>query len=545
MEGQSGLLQLLGGVALLLWATRLVRTGVERALGERLRAVIGGATQGRLRAAATGMGVAALLQSGTAASLLAGQFAKRGLITLPMALAVVLGADVGSTLAVKILSYDLRALAPAFLFAGFVLFTWLKNPALRNAGRALIGLALILMALGMIALATAPLRGDTLAPLVLQRLEAAPLVALLVAALFTLAVQSSVAVVLLVITLAATGAVGAQLSLLLVLGANVGSALVALWTLWGEGLTARRMAVGNLAFRGLTALLLVPFLPKILLLAGQANAGGALVANAHIAFNLLVAVVWLPLTGLAAGRLELWIKPPAAAADAQKSHLDDAALAHPTTAIAAASREALRIADRIELMLREVMLTFDPGHIDRVAVLRRIDDEVDREQEAIKLYLTRLTRQPLSEEDSRKAFDLILFATNLEHVGDIIDKNLLELAQKKHRLQASFSPEGLAELKALHETAVRQAQMAVTVFLTRDADMARQLVDAKDAVRLAEKTAAENHLQRLRQGHSSSIETSSLHLDVLRDLKRIVAHLTSVAYPILEASGQLRSSRLS
>jgi phosphate:Na+ symporter len=213
-------------------------------------------------------------------------------------------------------------------------------------------------------------------------------------------------------------------------------------------------------------------------------------------------------------------------------------------AIGNATREVMRLADTVELMLREAIVTFQPGHEMRRTEISRLDDEVDRLQEAVKLYLTRVTRQPLDEEDARRCFDLILFTTNLEHVGDIIDRGLLALAAKKQRNGVSFSDAGWAEISALHQRVVDQMRLAVSVFVTRDLAMARALVAEKDAIRAAERAATESHFQRLREGKVASIETSALHLDVLRDLKRVAAHLTSVALPILEANGALRTSRL-
>jgi phosphate:Na+ symporter len=545
MAGQSLFITLLGGIALLLWSTRLVRTGIERAFGEHLRRIIGGATRNSLTACAAGVGVATALQSSSAAAVLVGSFAERGLIALAPALAMMLGADIGSTLVVQALAFDLRAMVPALLIIGFVLFTWAKPALWRNLGRAILGLALMILSLGMIVSASEPLRNDWLLTLIFQRLEGQPLLGLVAAALLTWAVHSSVAVVLLVMALAGAGTVGPVLALTLVLGANIGSGLIAVGMNLSAGTAARRIVFGNLAFRIIGALVALPLLQ---LLAAQLPAfgeGARLVANAHTAFNLVLALVFLPLVGLAARVLDKVITEPQAAPGEQKlHHLDDDALSTPAVALAGASREVLRTADTVEVMLREVILAFEPDSERRVAAIRKLDDTVDRAQEQVKLYLTRLTRGPLSEEDSRRAFDLILFTTNLEHVGDIIDKNLLELAAKKQRLKASFSDEGWRELTDLHARAVEQARLAVTVFVTRDAEMARQLVVAKDKVRAVERAATESHLRRLREGAVASLETSSLHLDILRDLKRIVAHLTDVAYPILEAKGELKQSRL-
>ncbi len=545
MAAQSLLLTLIGGVSLLIWATRFVRTGVERAFGERLRGLIAGATSSSLKACAAGIGVATALQSSSAAGMLLATFAERGLIALAPALAVMLGADIGSTLVVQALAFDLKALVPLLLIVGVALFTWSRPPFWRNVGRIVIGLALMILALGMIVQASQPLREDWLTTMVLQRLDGLPLLALLVAAVLTWAMHSSVAFVLLVMALAGGGAVSPLLAVTLVLGANIGSSLIPLGMNAAGGVATRRVLVGNLLFRLAGAALALaalqwaaPFLPWL-------GEGARLVANAHTVFNVALALIFLPFAGLAARMLTRLIaeaKPQPG--ERRIDHLDDEALKTPAVALASAAREVLRTADTVEVMLREVMLAFESDGQERAAAIRRLDDTVDAAQEHVKLYLTRLTRAPLSEEDSRKAFDLILFTTNLEHVGDIIDKNLLELAAKRQRLKASFSPEGWRELKDLHARAVEQARLAVTVFVTRDAEMARQLVRAKDEVRAVERSATENHLRRLREGAVASLETSSLHLDILRDLKRIVAHLTDVAYPILEARGEIKRSRL-
>jgi phosphate:Na+ symporter len=204
----------------------------------------------------------------------------------------------------------------------------------------------------------------------------------------------------------------------------------------------------------------------------------------------------------------------------------------------------MRLADTVELMLQETILTFRDGDESRRVEISRLDDEVDRLQEEIKLYLTRLTRQALGEEETRRCFDLILFTTNLEHVGDIIDRGLLGLAAKRQRNGVSFSEAGWDEIAALHRRVVEQMRLAVTVFVSRDLALARELVAEKDRIREAEKAAAESHFQRLRDGKIASIETSALHLDILRDLKRINAHIAAAAYAVLEKRGELLSSRL-
>jgi phosphate:Na+ symporter len=547
VSGHMLLLDLLGGVALLIWAARMVKTGILRAFGERLREAIGRAAGNRWTACGMGILVAAVLQSSTATALLLAGFAERGLVALAPGLAVMLGADIGSTLVVQLLSFNLKQLMPALLVVGVAAFMLASSSTARQLGRVIIGIALMVLSLALIVSASAPLRDNDVLALVLQRLGDDVVLAMLIGAGVTWLIHSSAAMVLLVISLAGAGIIAAPLALALVLGANIGSGLVPVGLSLRSGAGTRRILVGNLAFRTIGAIVASRFVDVAAGWLAWLDADPMrLVANGHTAFNLALAIVFLPLTSRAAHWLEKLL--PDAAAPGEKPaaivHLDVAALDRPEIAIGCATREVMRLADTVEAMLRDAILTFEETDGARRQALHALDNDVDDLQEAIKIYLTRVTRGPLSDKDSRRCFDLILFITNLEHIGDIIDKNLLDLAAKKSRNRLSFSAAGWAEITALHRRVVEQMRLAMVVFVTADPDMARALVAEKDRIRLAERDATESHLQRLREGTLASLETSTLHLDILRDLKRINAHVTSIAYPILEATGELRQSRL-
>jgi phosphate:Na+ symporter len=228
----------------------------------------------------------------------------------------------------------------------------------------------------------------------------------------------------------------------------------------------------------------------------------------------------------------------------EPKYLDPAAIASPPVALAGATREVIRMADIVETMLRGVIEVFRADDAKLLGRLCKQEDEVDRLYEAIKLYLAKVSRNPLGEEDSRRCVDLITFTTNLEHIGDIIDKNLLEIAQKKIKKKLNFSEQGWQDIERMHTRVVEQMQLAMGVFVSGDVTTARRLLTEKERFRNFERQSGERHLERLRSGRIESIETSALHLDILRDLKRINSHLTSVAYPILDAEGELRQSRL-
>lgn len=547
MGGGSVLLNLLGAIALLLWSTRLVKTGVTRAFGEELRGWLMRATSNRVSAVSLGAGVALVMQSSTAALLLLTSFAGRGMIALVPALAVALGADIGSTFVVQALSFDLKGFIPVLLVLGVAGFMLSNNATVRQVGRILIGLALMILSLGMIVQASASLRGDPTLLLVMSRLANEAVLAILIGAALTWLLHSSVAMVLLIVSLVGAGLIPLTLGVTFLLGANLGAGLIPLGLGWREPMAARRILVGNVAFRASGVLIALLMLPLVQQWVAQLPlAPERAIAASHMLFNLALAALFLPLLGPAASLLEKHLpdRPDENMAASRPVHLDESLIDSPHLALGAASREVIRLAERVETMLRETILTFQDSDDRRRNMIHNLDDEVDSLQEAIKLYLTRLTRQVTTDEDQKQAVNLILFTTNLEHVGDIICKNLLELAAKKQRYGLAFSDAGWSELTEFHARIVKQMKLALTLFMTRDVTMARDLVAEKDNIRSLEKIATERHLARLRDGTPASIETSSLHLDILRDLKRINAHITSVAHPILEASGEIRESRL-
>jgi len=364
----------------------------------------------------------------------------------------------------------------------------------------------------------------------------------IIAAALTWAVHSSVAVVLLVMSLAYSHFITTEAALALVLGANLGSAINPLLEGGTSGDPAsRRLPLGNLINRLVGILVALPLLPLIAreMTALQPDAG-KMTAEFHLLFNVVLAAIFIGLLDAMAWLLTRILPERRQPADpSQPRHLDEAALDSPSLAIANAARETLRVGDTVEAMLRQVMTAIMTNDRKLVGELSRMDNIVDRLTEAIKLYIARLTRDSLDEREGRRAMEIVSFAINLEHIGDIIDKNLCELAIKKIKNRYQFSAEGAAELTAFHKRICESLQIAFSVFMTGDVAAARRLVREKAELRSIELGAGDRHFERLREGRPESIETSSLHLDILRDLKRIHSHICSVAYPVLEAAGEL------
>jgi phosphate:Na+ symporter len=545
--GNIAFLDLVGGIALLMWGLHMVQSGILRAFGADLRRVLTVALKNRFTAFLAGLGVTALLQSSTATGLMTATFVGDGIVGLIPALAIMLGANVGTTLIVQLLSFDVSWFAPILLALGVVAFKRSSRTMVRDLGRVAVGLGLMLLSLHILLDTLAPAENAPKVRVLLAAMTGMPALNIVFGAVLAWAAHSSVAVVLLVMSLSYSSFITPAVAIALVVGANLGSAINPL--VEGGGLknpVARRLPLGNLINRVVGCALVVPFLqPLSTALTAIDSNPVRLVADFHTLFNLALAAIFiLPLPLFA--RLLQWLLPePAAAADpATPLYLDAAAIDTPSLALTCAARETLHMGDLIETMLRQTNVALMTDDRRLVADIERMDNAVDKLHEAIKLYVTKITRESLDDRESRRAMEIIAFAINLEHIGDIIDKNLMELATKKIKNRLSFSDEGGAELEEFHRRVMESFKLALSVFISGDLKIARQLVEEKVAIREAERAAAESHFARLREGRVASVETSSLHLDILRDLKRIFSHICSVAYPVLEATGDLQRSRL-
>jgi phosphate:Na+ symporter len=541
------LLDLMGGVALLLWGLHMVHSGIVRAFGSDLRRLLGIALRNRFLAFAAGIVVTAMLQSSTATGLMTASFVTGGAVDLVPALAIMLGANVGTTLIVQVLSFNVSAVAPILFLVGVTAFKRGGQTRTRDLGRVAIGVGLMVLSLHILLDTLAPAENAPAVHALLGAMTDEPLLCLLMAAALTWAAHSSVTVVLLVMSLAYSNFITPVAALSLILGANLGSAINPLVEgSHSDNPASRRLPLGNLLNRLVGCMLVLPFLQPIAAALAQIEPNPSrMAADFHTAFNVALALVFiLPLRGLAS--LLTRVLPNRAKPNDPSTplYLDETALATPSVALVCAARETLHIGDIVETMLRRTRTALMTDDRKLVAEICRMDDAVDRLDEAVKLYVTKLTRESLNEKDGHRAMEIISFSINLEHVGDIIDKNLMELAAKKIKRKIVFSKEGAAELESFHQEVFDNLKLAFSVFMSGDVGIARQLVTEKATLRATEFAAAESHLARLRQGRTESIESSSLHLDILRDLKRIHSHICSVAYSVLERAGELTPSRL-
>ncbi|MCZ2496170.1 Na/Pi cotransporter family protein [Xylophilus sp. Kf1] len=540
------LLNLLAAISLLVWGTHLVRTGVLRVFGEKLRKILARSLGNRFSAALSGIGVTALVQSSTATSMMTSSFVGQGLITLPAALAVMRGADVGTAMMSVLFSIDLSWLSPLLIFVGVVLFVSRQAGTAGRVGRVLIGLGLMLLALRLVVEATEPLLAAPAVRALLGSLGSDLLLEITLGAALAVVAYSSLAIVLLIAAMASSTVVPMDVALGLVLGANLGSGVLAVLTTSKSSVEVRQVTVGNLVFKMMGVLVVAPFVGLWIRYAQPLVAVPSHgVVLFHLAFNVVISVGFIGLTdGVARVVQKMMPRAPEKVAPDRVQHLDASALSTPSLAISCAAREALHQADLVETMLVGLLKVIRNNDLALADHLRRLDDSVDELYSAIKYYLTKISREALGEEESRRWTDIISFTINMEQIGDIVERVLIDIEERKIRKSRNFSQAGIDEISELHARIIDNLRLSMSVFLNGNVRDAQKLLEEKTRFRDLESRYTRTHLERLSDNTLQSIETSSLHIDLISDLKRINSHICSIAYPILESAGVLAPNRL-
>ncbi|MBO3275966.1 Na/Pi cotransporter family protein [Pseudomonas schmalbachii] len=530
------LLDLLSAVALLVWGTHIVRTGILRVYGANLRRVLSHSVQRRPLAFAAGIGVTALVQSSNATALLVTSFVATGLMALSPALAIMLGADVGTALMARVLTLDLSWLSPLLIFFGVILFLTRKQTRLGQLGRVFIGLGLIILALQLIVAAATPMTQAKGVKVLFSSLTGDVMLDALTGALFAMISYSSLAAVLLAATLATSKVISLKVALCLVIGANLGSGIVALISSASQNAAGRRVALGSLLFKLAGCALALPLVgPLAKWVDGWPFRTQELVIAFHVLYNAVRCLACLPLTHHMA-RFCTLVMPDRETPEttARPRHLDPAALDTPSLALVNAVRETLRMGDIVEQMLNYLPQVIHNGDALIAKQIRKLGDDVDALHTGIKLYLARMPREDLGERDSQRWAEVIELTINLEQAGDIIEHMLGAIQDKKTSRSRSFSRNGLEEISALHAQLVSNLRLSLSVFLNGDQEGAKRLRRAKQRFRLQERRFAHSHVERLRQQVVQSIETSSLHLDLISDMKRLNSLFCAIAYAVME-----------
>jgi phosphate:Na+ symporter len=530
------LLALFGGMALLLYGIRLSGDSLQRAVGGRLRQLLTGMSRNRVVAVLSGAAVTAIIQSSAATTLMLIGFVSAGLMTFRQTLGIILGADIGTTLTVQLIAFRVTDYAPLLIGVGIVVTFVARRSTPRDIGQAILGLGLMFLGIKLMLDGVAPLRANELAIDLLRVATDTPIVAVLVAAVFSALVTSSAATIGLALALAHQGLIDLPGAVAIVIGANVGTCATALAASVGATAEAKRVAVAHIAFKVLGAAMLFPFIgPFTRLVAASASDAARQVANAHTFFNMGISLVFLVFTPWAARLIEALVpQAPTEESPFRVKYLDERALDQPSLALGQAHREALRTADVVQMMLRDALAAFRTDNMALIEDIEKRDDQVDFLEREIKLFLARLGRDAMGSELSRKEIGMVSFIGNLENIGDIIDKNLMELARKKYYQGRRFSEAGWAEIQEFHGLVAKNLDLAIAAFAANDRALAQEVLDQRPFMRAKERELRESHLGRLRAGLAESLETSEIHLDILTNLKRISSHVSALMFPILD-----------
>ncbi|WP_282153708.1 Na/Pi cotransporter family protein [Ruegeria atlantica] len=546
----SFLIEIFAATMLLLFAVRLVRTGIERRFGALFQSILTRHSNSFV-AGGAGMVLATILQSSAAVTVLLTGFAAAGMVTFGMALAGVLGADLGAALVIQVLSYDLGWLQPALLALGGWLYLKSERSNVRLMGRIVLGVAFILISLQFLREAVEPIRESAFLPAIAGYLETDYFSAFIVGAVLAFVMHSSVATILMCVALVQIGAIPFAAGLSLVLGANLGSAFIPMWLTRDMTVTARRIPLANLLLRGSAALVMlivvnVGGLHEALLVTSPAQS----LIFAHIGFNLAVFLLATGFVNQLEQPMAVLMAEPKAEANALDQFSDaltplgDPSGERASVAMSSVRHELLQMITQVERMFRPVLDIYEQDDSDAISALWQQDERVNTQLTEIRRFVARMPRQNMSKGQIKAARGLVEYAIRLEAAGDVVSNRMTRTAQIKHTERSEFSAQGWKELKDLHAAILESFSLARHVLLVDDMDCARRLVLDKAEVKRMSRNSRKAHLKRLERGQTESFQSSDLHLETLRSMRDLHGHIAAIAYPILYKSGQVLETRL-
>ncbi len=532
------LIALFGGMALLLYGMQLVGEGLQLAAGGRMRQILGSLTSNPFKGMLVGAFITAVIQSSSATTVMLVGFASSGLMGLTQTIGVILGADIGTTVTVQLIAFQIFDYALFLVGVGFLLIFAARRKIFKYIGQAILGFGFIFLAMKVMSDAMVPLRSSELAKALLISLGSQPLLGIIVAAVFSALVHSSAATIGLAITLSLQGLLPLEAAIPVIFGANIGTCATALASSIGTKPEAKRVAMAHIFFKVAGVVVFLPVIqPFARLVALTAGDVPRQIANAHTLFNVGITALFLPFSSILA-RFISSLVPEDREGEGLfgPKYLDEHMLETPALALGQATREALRMADIVSEMFTKTIATFSNEDPELVEFIQEKDDQVDILDREIKHYLTKLSQQSLTDEQSKREIGILAFVNNMENIGDIVDKNLMDLAKKKLNKAVHFSEPGLREIVQLHKKVLQNLELAISAFASNDPALAQQVLERKLEISQTERKFRQAHIQRLHDGYRESIDTSEIHLDVLTNLKRINSHVTAVAYPILESA---------
>jgi phosphate:Na+ symporter len=539
MENFSAL-AFLGAMAIFIYGIRLSRIGVQLFAGDRLRPLVASLTENRFSALVIGVLTTLILQSSTATTVMLVGFAATGAITLTQAMGVILGADIGTTFVVLLFSIKhIADYALLLLVVGAVLDVASRHKKRsRYLSMIILGFGFVFFGMKLMIQTTVPLQQSRLMAEIFEALRAAPLYAFFGAIVLTTLVQNSATTIGIAIALSFSGLLSLSDALPIVIGANVGTCASSLLNSVGGGPPARRVAFAHLFFKAAGAAVALSFLPRFTALIGGLSSllpsigqNPALqIALSHLMFNLLLSLVFLPFLSQGAWLVRKLVPEPYRAEEKVfgPKYLDSKSLETPPLAFANARREILRMAEIASEMFAQTITVFEKNDRELMSYIEEEDDKVDVLDRSIKLYLAQISQETLTSDQARIQLNVVAMTSDLEEICDIINKNVLELAEKKILKDRQFSEEGWEEIREFHAKVLENFHLALAYLAAEDEIIARKMARHERHLAVLEDKYREAHLLRLHKGLKETIETSSIHLDLLANFRRINTKLTAI-----------------
>jgi phosphate:Na+ symporter len=528
------LIGIVGGLAIFLFGIKFGGRGLQKVAGHTLRDTVCKLTANRFLGLITGVVVTVILQSSSATTAMMVSFANAGIIMLSQALGVILGADIGTTLTVQLIAFKIFDYALLIVAIGFVLFL-AKSRRYSRFGQIIMGFGMLFFGMSVMATAVAPAKDHPVFVGLMLDVERSVGLAIMTSAIFTAIVQSSAATIGLVLTFAFQGVISIEAAIPLVLGANVGTCATALLASLGSTAEGRRIAWAHTFFKIVAVLLLLPFLGKFTaFVTSTAPSLTRQIANAHSLFNIGAALLFIPFVKPWAAVFRFMVKEEEVSVTAFKPvYLDQRVLAAPSLALGQATRETLRMADLTYSLYSQSIDVFLKDDETLRTRLIEDDDQIDTLEEAITPYLTALSETEMSDDDAERAVSLLFIVKNLELIGDIVSKSLMDLALKKITVSPKFSSEALERIREYHEEIERTFQMAIDSLASQNKKLASEVVERKSKMNLLEREFHREHLSLLGGDKEEVVATSTIFLDVISDLKRINSYASGIAYAVL------------
>ncbi len=528
----SALVLTLGGIAIFILGMNTASENLQKIAADRIRDIVTTLARKPVWGVFLGMGLTLILQSsGATTTMLVGLGSAR-VITLPQVMSVILGTAIGSTFTVQVISLNVAQIGLPLFGISFFIYFLSRRRVVKTLAAAVMGFGLLFFGLELIRIGTVELRNFEMFQTFVKTLSENPFYTMAISAFLTAIACSSAVTISLAMTLTLHGLISLEDAMFWIFGANIGTTATALIAAAGGNYVGRQVAWAHAFYKTATVLIFIPVAPYLIhfLESGTVERD---VANFNTVYNLLAALIFFPFIKVGAELVEKIFPPSRDELQYSVKYLKKRDWESPSVSVAHAEREALRMADVVISMVEDSLKLFRKDDSDLVQDMRRRDDRADLLARELNLYLAQQLDQ--APEGLRKQMlRLMFFVTDMEAAADVVDNQLIELAQKKHHLKVNFSDAGWKDLEEISGAVLQISQMSVACFQAQDKDLAAKVIFHKRNVRRLEQKMRESHVSRLVQGTPESILTSSIHLDVLGEYRRIVGLMSNHVYGLLK-----------